>query len=393
MNLAQRLDAQLPRFPDSLQRLFHAEIAAGNELRDVETGRGPDAGKAAIILYRPFRAKHDPLPDGIAYREDKDRDPMLFGYHSSDDCFAVLYVKFKPVIFQPIVGPTSPDDLRKEREAAQAATEKPPTAAEAARRAKAILKAKRASRAAHPDDQQDDEAAKTRREKKTDSPAKLPPAAAPTPARAPKPPPAAETPLQRFLDSMPMNFDRWHDGLGYDLSALDELTSTERESVESILIQHHPRDWRDIEALAKLNTPRACAEIEKALTSPDPKIRREAMRHSGNKLNPSERERLLLEGLRNCSLVGGVGDAIDEAAEFHPPAVIDALFHGALHQDGQTAVHFAALLFYLHGKADETFDWNHRPFFLKFNTEDRAARKAVFSELCKIVGVDEKKYH
>ena len=73
MNLAQRLEAQLPRFPAALRAMFEAEIAAGNELRDVEVGRGPDEGKTAIILYRPFRAKHDPLTPGVTYRELLDR--------------------------------------------------------------------------------------------------------------------------------------------------------------------------------------------------------------------------------------------------------------------------------------------------------------------------------
>jgi hypothetical protein len=82
----------------------------------------------------------------------------------------------------------------------------------------------------------------------------------------------------------------------------------------------------------------------------------------------------------------------DEAEEFHPPGVVETLFRGALNRDGEAAVHFAALLFFLHGKADEPFDWNHRPFFLRFNTDDRKERIAVFRELCEIVGVDPKQY-
>ena len=75
-----------------------------------------------------------------------------------------------------------------------------------------------------------------------------------------------------------------------------------------------------------------------------------------------------------------------------PPAVVDALFRGALWRDGDVAVHFAAMLMFLHGMAGEPFDWEQRPFFLRFNTTDRREREAVFTELCEKVGVDPKEY-
>ena len=100
----------------------------------------------------------------------------------------------------------------------------------------------------------------------------------------------------------------------------------------------------------------------------------------------------MVQSLNQDALFGGLGNAIDEAAEFHPPAVIDALFQGALNRDGEAAVNLAALLFYIHGKADDPFDWNQRPFFLRFNTADRADRKGVFKEMCEKLGVDPAKY-
>jgi len=78
--------------------------------------------------------------------------------------------------------------------------------------------------------------------------------------------------------------------------------------------------------------------------------------------------------------------------EFHPPTVIDALFKAALAAPGESAVHYAALLFFLHGRAKEPFDWDHRPFFLKFNETDRKLRRAAFKELCETCGVDAGKY-
>jgi hypothetical protein len=121
-------------------------------------------------------------------------------------------------------------------------------------------------------------------------------------------------------------------------------------------------------------------------------VRQEAQRHLPQKTDPADRERLLVQSLKQDALFAGLGNAIDEAAEFHPPAVVDALFQGALNRDGEAAVNFAALLFYIHGKADDPFDWNQRPFFLRFNTADRAERKGVFKEMCEKLGVDPAKY-
>jgi hypothetical protein len=56
---------------------------------------------------------------------------------------------------------------------------------------------------------------------------------------------------------------------------------------------------------------------------------------------------------------------------------------------GVAAVHFAALLLYLHGLASEPFDWEQRPFFLRFNSDDACDRRAAFVELCQKIGYDE----
>jgi hypothetical protein len=116
------------------------------------------------------------------------------------------------------------------------------------------------------------------------------------------------------------------------------------------------------------------------------------MEYAGEKLDAADREKLLIQSLENDAIYGGLSQAIDEAAEFHPPAVIDTLLRGALNRDGEAAVHFAALLMYIHGKAAEPFDWAQRPFFLRFHTTDRVERAAVFRELCDRIGVDAAKY-
>jgi hypothetical protein len=46
----------------------------------------------------------------------------------------------------------------------------------------------------------------------------------------------------------------------------------------------------------------------------------------------------------------------------------------------------------LHGQAETAFDWDQRPFFLTFNTQDPTARRTAFRELCRKIGVDAQRY-
>lgn len=63
-----------------------------------------------------------------------------------------------------------------------------------------------------------------------------------------------------------------------------------------------------------------------------------------------------------------------------------------LHRTGGPPVHFAAMLMFLHGQAASAFDWDLRPFFLEFNTDDGAKRRALFRDLCTRIGVDPQPY-
>jgi hypothetical protein len=190
---------------------------------------------------------------------------------------------------------------------------------------------------------------------------------------------------------MVMDREKWHDGVGYDLDALGELSGADLAAAERTLIQHTPRDWRDIEALAQIDSPDARGAVEAALNDPDPQVRREAMKHAGDRVDPTDRERRLIELLDGAAPFANLSAALDEAESFHPPAVIDALFRGALRREGEVAVHYAAMLLYLHGQAAEPFDWDHRPFFLRFHSTG-AEWQAAFRELCDRCGIDASRY-
>ena len=78
--------------------------------------------------------------------------------------------------------------------------------------------------------------------------------------------------------------------------------------------------------------------------------------------------------------------------KYHPEEVIGELFDGLLNREGEVAVHFAAMLFYIYGKDETYFPWDNRAFFLKFNTSSISDRKFFFKELCDIIDVDYRVY-
>jgi len=198
--------------------------------------------------------------------------------------------------------------------------------------------------------------------------------------------------VSRFRQSMVMDYEKWHDGIGYDLSVLAAATPAERAQIEGLLVARGVSDWRDAEALAALDSPAARAVLEDALRSGSTEIRLAVTRHAPDVGSDEQRVSSLVAALETTELFGGLSQALDEVPDIHPQRVLDALFRGALQRSGEVAVHFAAMLCFLHGKADEPFDWNQRPFFLRFHTEVRSEREAVFRELCGMIGVDAKKY-
>ena len=80
----------------------------------------------------------------------------------------------------------------------------------------------------------------------------------------------SDSPLRRFEKSMEINYEKWHDGIGYDIDAIKLSSPAELKTIELILIYHSPRDWRDIEALAQIHTKSARETLKGAIKDPDP---------------------------------------------------------------------------------------------------------------------------
>ncbi|MGE3880891.1 MAG: hypothetical protein AB7I19_17665 [Planctomycetota bacterium] len=197
----------------------------------------------------------------------------------------------------------------------------------------------------------------------------------------------SSTLVEQFRASMVIDYDRWREGTGYDLDLIRSASATEREQIELLLVNHGVQDWRDVQALAALRGSRCEEMLVRASASLDTDIRLAVLDYAPDLFDEDRKTEFLVRAIDSAATYGGLTRLLDHIVAFHPPAVMDALWHGLLRRDGKTAVHLAALLLYLHGGAEEPFDWNHRPFFLRFLTEHPRERAALVQELRTRVGL------
>lgn len=213
-----------------------------------------------------------------------------------------------------------------------------------------------------------------------------------TSAPAPQAPTVPTSHYGRFVASMNIDYEKWREGIGYDLDAIREAGEADRSRIEDLLVGRGGSTWRDVAALAALGTKRAMTTLRQALATGSSEVQMAVMNSAPDLVDHDIRTRTLVQALKGADLYAGLGPALDQVETFHPPEVIDALLWCALEREGGIAPSFAARLFFIHGISDSPFDWNHRPFFLRFNTADRTERETAFRELCERIGTDPSRY-
>ena len=189
---------------------------------------------------------------------------------------------------------------------------------------------------------------------------------------------------------MEIGYEEWHDGIGYDLDALDAMTPEERREAEELVIARHAADWRDVEALDRIGSERALAELEQGLHARSLEVRLSVARRlrERGRLDALALGRILVDALDQASAMNGLTRTLDLAAAHPTPAVRSKLLWCALHGGSDLRVHAAALVHFLHGCATSEFDWDHRPFYLRFADASLEERRAAYRELCEQIGVE-----
>lgn len=346
MTLAPEHQADFAALPVALRDLLAAELAAGNTI--VEVGHShpaPPAG-AYFLLARPVTTRERTAGGGLDYW-------LRNSPHHSGEFTDARRFHF---ILEPPLPPAPEPDMH----AIRAALEARQRSADDMRRVLAGGSAGDQAKAS---------------------------------TRAPAvPAPSDPSRLDRFRASMVLDFERWREGTSYDLALLAEATPDERAAIESLLLSRGVRDWRDVEALAALGTPKARALLRETLLHGEAEFATAVTRYAPELVEEEEKTRTLVRALEETDFYGGLTQALTQVETHHPPAVIDALLRGVLRRAGGAQVHFAAMLLYLHGRATSAFDWAQRPYFLQFNTPDRTTREVLFRDLCARIGIDPEPY-
>jgi hypothetical protein len=198
----------------------------------------------------------------------------------------------------------------------------------------------------------------------------------------------------RFIGSLNLGIQEMRDGIGYDVEALETCTVDERHEIETLLLRRGIKDWRDLEALHALGTPRAKAEIRAALKSTQPDLRLHAAeRLDGEPDQQAELEAAIIYGLDQRGPAHSLV-AVLEAAARHPTAKVkEALFGLAKHGEGWGAGQAAALLLFLHGLSTAPFRAPYPELLAKIVDNEKHTRRVAFEELCRRIGVNPANHH
>ena len=333
---------RIARFPAVLRELIKAELTAGNKIVEL-----------ASCFPAPPAGAYVKLAKAVTTRE-RVKTPELDFYGRNNSSYSGEFTDAKRFYFvlEPPL-PPEPDSDMDAIQAAHADSFVPPP--------NVTMESIRLDLASLPD---------------TNAPKSRP-----TPVRD-------DTIVGRFAASIEMDYDKWHDGIGYDLTLLKTANPSERNAIEQLLLNRGLSDWRDIEALAELDSEKAHAALRRILSHGSTELAMAVLRHAPQIASEAERIATLCSALHTGQFYGSLSGALDECAEFHPPEVIAELFAGLLYRSGDVATHFAGMLMYLHGRAQAPFDWDQRPFLLKFSTDTHSERVALFRELCTRIGLD-----
>jgi hypothetical protein len=195
---------------------------------------------------------------------------------------------------------------------------------------------------------------------------------------------------------MIIDYGKWRDGEPYDIAALSEITPEERDMLTDEIIGHGSLDWRDVEALRAIGTPKAIKRVGVAAKKQTDGAGIEAFMDDIEKegWTPAIEERFIEKLERAGSMTGALDRLYEIAEEHQTPAVVKQLMRNA-RMSGDETVRYSmgAFLLYLAGHVDSryVFDTEHRPRLLDLNSSDYKTYKAAVAWLEEKVASPKKK--
>lgn len=184
---------------------------------------------------------------------------------------------------------------------------------------------------------------------------------------------------------MMIDYDAWRDGTPYDVAALAEINEEERALLTDELCAKSSLDWRDVEALRALATPKALERLGAAAAAQTDGGGIEAFMDEVARGWTPEIEARFIEKLERVQSMTGALDRLYEIAEAHQtPAVMTQLLRNArIHSDPTVRYSMGAFLLELTGHTDTryTMDEAIRPHLLNLNSADYPTYKATVAWL------------
>ena len=190
----------------------------------------------------------------------------------------------------------------------------------------------------------------------------------------------------RFRKSMIIDYDAWKEGTPYDIPALADVTPEERDRLTDEICERSSLDWRDVEALRALATPKAIKRVGVAAEKQTDGGGIEAFADEIAKHGWTEEiESRFIDKLENALSMTGALDRLYAIATAHPtPAVMKQLMRGArISGDNTVRYSMGGFLLELTGHVDTryTFDKDIRPHLLDLNSDDYKTYKAAVAWL------------
>lgn len=175
---------------------------------------------------------------------------------------------------------------------------------------------------------------------------------------------------RRYIASTKLDYDAWKEGAPYDVAAMDGMTQEERLLVEDELVALGKLDWRDVEALKRLDTPRARDRIRRAGYGQTDGAGAGALALDAGEGWTDAIEARFIRKLAQARHMEGAFDRLFEIAQAHPTEKVrNALFRLATagHEDVRYAC--GAFLLYLNGHESTWYglDGDNRPHLLGLN--------------------------
>ncbi len=149
-----------------------------------------------------------------------------------------------------------------------------------------------------------------------------------------------------------------------------------------MLVHKRPRDWRDVEALAQLDTPRAREALKAALADSDAQVRAAVIDNAPNLIPDAERTRSTIEALGTAVFYEGLAQTLDQVEAFHPPGIVEALLKGATEPRGRSCVSFCGHALLPARQGTGTLRHGAAPVFSCASTPTTARRVRLCSSSC-----------